>query len=106
MALPAETGPVLAPDRLSAWPVEGARYGLDATYYGGATGFERADLRSILVRARRDSNRRDENEPGPAKTCRPVSLPHRKLTRKTNAKKDSTTRKTSTDPPDPARRAR
>jgi hypothetical protein len=42
MALPAETGPVLAPDRLSVWPVEGGRYGLDATYHG-TTGFERAE---------------------------------------------------------------
>jgi hypothetical protein len=42
MTLPAETGPVLAPDRLSVWPVEGGRYGLDATYHG-ATGFKRAE---------------------------------------------------------------
>lgn len=42
MTLPAETGPDLAPDRLSVWPVEGGRYGLDATYHG-ATGFERAE---------------------------------------------------------------
>ena len=42
MTLPAETGPVLAPDRLSIWPIEGDRYGLDATYHG-ATGFERAE---------------------------------------------------------------
>jgi hypothetical protein len=28
MPLPAETGPVLAPDRLSVCPVEGGRYGL------------------------------------------------------------------------------
>ncbi len=42
MDLPAETGPLAAPDRLSIWPVEGERYGLDATYHG-ATGFERAE---------------------------------------------------------------
>src|ERR1700677_2698297 len=28
MTLPAETGPVFAPDRLSVWPVEDERYGL------------------------------------------------------------------------------
>jgi hypothetical protein len=42
MTLPSETGPVLAPDRLSVWPMEGGRYGLDATYHG-RTGFERAE---------------------------------------------------------------
>jgi hypothetical protein len=40
-ALPAETGPVWAPDRLSIWPVEGGRYGIDAHYHG-RTGLERA----------------------------------------------------------------
>jgi hypothetical protein len=40
--LPAETGPVRAPDRLSIWPVEGGRYGIDAHYHGH-TGIERAD---------------------------------------------------------------
>lgn len=30
MPLPAETGPTWAPDRLSIWPVEGGRYGIDA----------------------------------------------------------------------------
>jgi len=40
-ALPAETGPTWAPDRLSVWPVEGGRYGIDAHYHG-ATGIERA----------------------------------------------------------------
>jgi hypothetical protein len=39
--LPAETGPVWAPDRLSVWPVEGGRFGIDAHYHG-ATGLERA----------------------------------------------------------------
>ena len=39
-ALPAETGPVWAPDRLSIWPVEGGRYGIDAHYHG-RTGMER-----------------------------------------------------------------
>lgn len=39
--LPAETGPTWAPDRLSVWPVEGGRFGIDAHYHG-ATGAERA----------------------------------------------------------------
>jgi hypothetical protein len=41
--LPAETGPVWAPDRLSVWPVEGGRYGIDA-HYQGLTGIERAHV--------------------------------------------------------------
>jgi hypothetical protein len=40
-ALPAETGPVWAPDRLSLWPLEGGQYGIDAHYHGH-TGVERA----------------------------------------------------------------
>jgi len=40
-ALPAETGPIWAPDRLSLWPVEGGRYGIDAHYHG-PTGVQRA----------------------------------------------------------------
>ncbi len=40
-ALPAETGPIWAPDRLSVWPVEGGRYGIDAHYHG-STGADRA----------------------------------------------------------------
>ncbi len=40
-ALPAETGPTWAPDRLSVWPVEGGRYGIDAHYHG-QTGVQRA----------------------------------------------------------------
>src|SRR5436305_6528518 len=39
--LPAETGPTWAPDRLSVWPVEGGRFGIDAVYHG-KTGMERA----------------------------------------------------------------
>lgn len=38
-ALPAETGPIWAPDEV--WPVEGGRFGIDANYHG-ATGVERA----------------------------------------------------------------
>jgi hypothetical protein len=40
-ALPAETGPIWAPDELSVWPVEGGRYGVDAHYHG-RTGAQRA----------------------------------------------------------------
>ncbi len=40
-SLPAETGPTWAPDRLSVWPVEGGRFGIDAVYHG-ETGAERA----------------------------------------------------------------
>jgi hypothetical protein len=42
-ALPAETGPTFAPDRLSVWPVEGGRFGIDA-HYQGVTGYQRADV--------------------------------------------------------------
>jgi hypothetical protein len=38
-ALPIQAGPV--PDRLTIWPVDDGRYGLDATFQG-STGFERA----------------------------------------------------------------
>jgi hypothetical protein len=37
--LPTTAGPV--PDRLTIWPVDDGRYGLDATFHG-ATGYERA----------------------------------------------------------------
>ena len=42
MSLPAETGPMWAPDCLSVWPVEGGRYGIDA-HYQGHSGIERAN---------------------------------------------------------------
>jgi len=38
-ALPIQAGPV--PDRLTIWPVDDGRYGLDASFQG-ATGFQRA----------------------------------------------------------------
>ena len=38
--LPTSAGPV--PDRISIWPMEDGRYGLDATFQG-ATGYERAE---------------------------------------------------------------
>jgi hypothetical protein len=37
--LPTKAGPV--PDRLTIWPVDDGRYGLDATFQG-ASGYERA----------------------------------------------------------------
>jgi hypothetical protein len=37
--LPTRAGPV--PDRLTIWPVDDGRYGLDATFHGGS-GYERA----------------------------------------------------------------
>jgi hypothetical protein len=49
-ALPAKTGLVFAPDRMSVWPVEDGRYGLDATYHG-ATGFERAEVQRQRLQA-------------------------------------------------------
>jgi hypothetical protein len=38
--LPAKAGPV--PDRLTIWPLDDGRYGLDATFQG-ASGFDRAE---------------------------------------------------------------
>ncbi len=38
--LPAKAGPV--PDRLTIWPVDDGRYGLDATFQG-VSGYERAE---------------------------------------------------------------
>jgi hypothetical protein len=37
--VPSKAGPV--PDRLTIWPIDDGRYGLDATFQGG-TGYERA----------------------------------------------------------------
>lgn len=39
-SLPVKAGPV--PDRLTIWPVDDGRYGLDATFQG-ATGYQRAE---------------------------------------------------------------
>lgn len=50
MSLPAETRSHFAPDRLSVWPMEDGRYGLDATYHG-ATGFDRAEAQRQLLQA-------------------------------------------------------
>lgn len=41
---------MLAPDRLSVWPIEEGRYGLDATYHG-RTGFERAEAQRLALQA-------------------------------------------------------
>lgn len=41
-------GPVA--DRLSIWPMDDGRYGLDATFQG-ITGFERADRHRALLKA-------------------------------------------------------
>lgn len=49
-ALPAETGPTFAPDRLSVWPVEGGRYGIDAHYHGN-TGTQRAKVQERRLAA-------------------------------------------------------
>lgn len=39
--VPTQAGPV--PDRMTIWPMEDGRYGLDATFQG-ASGYERAEL--------------------------------------------------------------
>ena len=61
-ALPAETGPTWAPDRLSVWPVEGGRYGIDAHYHG-STGAARAERQQerlaatgLIATVRRDDD--------------------------------------------------
>jgi hypothetical protein len=62
-ALPAETGPTWAPDRLSVWPVEGGRYGIDAHYHG-STGLARAERpqRRLLTAGLRAGVRRDDRD--------------------------------------------
>lgn len=61
-ALPAETGPTWAPDRLSVWPVEGGRYGIDAHYHG-ATGIQRArGQQQRLANARLDATVREDDD--------------------------------------------
>jgi hypothetical protein len=63
-ALPAETGPTWAPDRLSVWPVEGGRYGIDAHYHG-KTGYERArGQRDRLAKAGVTASVKREGEGG------------------------------------------
>jgi hypothetical protein len=48
MALPAETGPTWAPDKLSIWPVEGGSFGIDAHYHG-ASGRGRASQQALRL---------------------------------------------------------
>jgi hypothetical protein len=68
VALPAETGPDRAPDRLSLWPLEGGAFGIDATYQG-ATGLIRADAQfERLTQAGLPAQLRQE--PGGACTLR------------------------------------
>ncbi len=52
MAPQAKTTPSLAPDRLSVWPLDEGRYGLDASYRG-STGFERAEAQRRRLKASR-----------------------------------------------------
>jgi hypothetical protein len=60
-ALPAETGPTFAPDRLSVWPVEGGRFGIDAHYHGH-TGGQRAEVQvRRLARAGLPATIREED---------------------------------------------
>jgi len=64
MALPAETGPLWAPDELSIWPVEGGRFGLDARYHGGS-GRQRATAQAQrLARVNLGATVRDEPDGG------------------------------------------
>jgi len=69
--LPAAAGPV--PDRMTIWPVDDGRYGLDASFFG-ASGYERADwhLRSLSHRGVRHTF---HQEPGGAWTVRFGPLP-------------------------------
>lgn len=47
--LPVQAGPV--PDRLTIWPVDDGRYGLDATFQG-ASGYERAEWHANALKQR------------------------------------------------------
>lgn len=44
--MPHKAGPV--PDRLTIWPVDDGRYGLDATFQG-ASGYERAEHHRLAL---------------------------------------------------------
>lgn len=48
--LPVQAGPV--PDRMTIWPIDDGRYGLDATFQG-ASGYERAELHAQALEQRR-----------------------------------------------------
>ena len=45
--LPTQAGPV--PDRISIWPMDDGRYGLDASFQG-SSGYERAELHTGSLR--------------------------------------------------------
>jgi hypothetical protein len=51
--LPSKAGPV--PDRLTIWPIDDGRYGLDATFQG-ETGYERALKHRALLEEERVSH--------------------------------------------------
>ena len=75
MALPAETGPLWAPDELSIWPVEGGRFGLDARYHG-RSGRQRATAQAQrLERVNLDATVRDD--PTAARSLRLGPLAHK-----------------------------
>lgn len=44
--VPTQAGPV--PDRMTIWPMEDGRYGLDATFQG-ASGYERAEVHASAL---------------------------------------------------------
>lgn len=44
--LPTQAGPV--PDRMTIWPMDDGRYGLDATFQG-ASGYERAEHHKVSL---------------------------------------------------------
>lgn len=56
--LPTQAGP--APDRMTIWPMDDGRYGLDATFQG-ASGYERAEHhKASLVASEVDHSFRQE----------------------------------------------
>lgn len=75
MSLPAETEPLLAPDRMSVWPVEDGRYGIDATYHG-VTGFERAEAQLQRLQAAHHLSASVRQELGDSWTLRLGPLTH------------------------------
>src|SRR3954468_292968 len=62
--LPAETCPTWAPDRLSVWPVEGGRFGLDAHYHRATRAHRAAHQVTRLADAGLHATLRDEPEDG------------------------------------------
>lgn len=46
--LPTQAGPV--PDKMTIWPMDDGRYGLDATFQG-ASGYERAERHKVSLKA-------------------------------------------------------